>query len=121
MENVVRFLAVRPGRESQPDYSRPFPSPFRTFPRLRLTGHLASPGRIRALLEELLDVALDGPSPDVVALGAQMQVVRHDLNGQAALLVQELLPDVLVEDGLTVVQVGDDGVDGRDFHVQLGR
>ena len=65
--------------------------------------------------------ALDRLAPDVVALGAQVQVVRHDLARQAAVLVQELLADVLVEHGLAVVQLGDDGIDLGNLLVQLRR
>ena len=73
------------------------------------------------LLDELLNIALDRLAPDVVALGAQVQVVRHDLARQAAVLVQELLADVLVEHGLAVVQLGDDGIDLGNLLVQLRR
>src|SRR5262245_50370481 len=73
------------------------------------------------LLDELRNIALDRLAPDVVALGAQVQVVRHDLARQAAVLVQELLADVLEEHTLPIVQVGDEGIDLGDFLVQLRR
>jgi hypothetical protein len=50
--------------------------------------------RFHGLLDEFLDIGLDRPAPDVVALGAQVQVVRHDLARQPAILVQKLLANV---------------------------
>lgn len=44
-----------------------------------------------------------------------------DLARQAAVLIQELFADVLVEHGLAVVQLADDGVDLADPFVQLLR
>src|SRR5262245_54983844 len=62
------------------------------------------------LLQQLFQIALDGVGPDLIALRRQMQVVVHDLLIQRAVLCEELLADVLVEDRLAVVHLGDDGV-----------
>src|SRR5262245_28678873 len=89
----------------------------------RATRCRASTPRVRlpVLLDELLDIGLDRLAPDVVAPGAQVQVVRHDVARQPALGVQKSLADVLEEYGLAVVQLRDDGIDLCDRRAQPRR
>src|SRR4051794_22898257 len=71
------------------------------------------------LLDELLEVSLNGAAPDVVALGAEVQVVGHDLARNAAVGREEVLADVLVEDVLPVGVGGNNAVDRGDLLVEL--
>src|SRR5262249_8270225 len=70
-------------------------------------------------LRQFGDVVLDRFGPDLVPLTAQVQEVGHDLPLQAALRVEELSTDVLVEDLLVVRVLRDDVVDRLDLRVEF--
>src|SRR5438046_1650254 len=68
-------------------------------------------GRGRSF-HQLRELRLDRLSPDVVALGQWVQVVRSERLGQEhALLIQELRADVEVEDVFLIVELGDGAID----------
>src|SRR5205823_6180512 len=82
----------------------------------RRLNRLTRPWRTgQASFSHFLDFLLDRLGPDVIALGTEVQVVRHDRPGQVAFLVEELVADVEVLDILAVVELGNDLVDLLDL------
>src|SRR5262245_43680140 len=71
----------------------------------RASGGRQPPERVALLLDDLLQGLLNGVGPDLVTLRRQVQEVRHDLLGEGAVLLQELLADVQVPDVLAVIQL----------------